>query len=62
MINKKQPVRIAIAGLGFGESVHIPASLFNENIELAGLWHPRPDRLREACEKHNLFGYINHSL
>ena len=59
MINKSQPIRIAIAGLGFGESVHIPASKFNESIELLGLWHPRPERLREACEKHNLYAYQN---
>ncbi len=59
MINKSQPVRIAIAGLGFGESVHIPASKFNENVELVGLWHPRPERLREACAKHNLYAYKN---
>ena len=54
MLNNNQPLRIAIAGLGFGESVHIPASLSNKNIELAGLWHPRQDRLKEACDKHNL--------
>ena len=57
MININQPLRIAIAGLGFGESVHIPASLTNKNIELVGLWHPRPNRLKEACEKHNLYAY-----
>ena len=32
MINTDHPIRIAIAGLGFGESVHIPASLSNKNI------------------------------
>ena len=57
MINTDHPLRIAIAGLGFGESVHIPASLSNENIELVGLWHPRPERLKEACTKHNLRAY-----
>tara|TARA_Y100001968_G_scaffold73121_1_gene64584 strand:+ start:543 stop:1643 length:1101 start_codon:yes stop_codon:yes gene_type:complete len=57
MLNKNQPIKIAIAGLGFGESVHIPASISNENIELVGLWHPRPDRLKEACCKHNLYAY-----
>ena len=54
MINAENPLRIAIAGLGFGESVHIPASLSNTNIEVVGLWHPRPERLKEASEKHNL--------
>ena len=57
MINTDHPLRIAIAGLGFGESVHIPASLSNKNIELVGLWHPRPERLKEACNKHNLRAY-----
>ena len=57
MIYKNQPIRIGIAGLGFGESVHIPASLFNENIELVGLWHPRPERLEEVCKKYNLYEY-----
>ena len=59
MINKNQSIRIAIAGLGFGESVHIPASIFNDDIELVGLWHPRPERLREACAKHNLYAYTS---
>ncbi len=59
MTNNNQPIRIAIAGLGFGESVHIPAALSNENIELAGLWHPRQNRLKEVCKKHNLCAYEN---
>ena len=57
MINRNPPLRIAIAGLGFGENVHIPASLSNKNIELVGLWHPRLDRLKEACNKNNLCAY-----
>ena len=57
MINTVNPLRIAIAGLGFGESVHIPACLSNKHIELVGLWHPRQERLREACNKHNLSAY-----
>ena len=57
MVIQNQPLRIAIAGLGFGESVHIPASLSNKNIDLVGLWHPRPDRLKEACDMHNLDAY-----
>ena len=57
MINSDHPLRIAIAGLGFGESVHIPASMSNKNIELVGLWHPRPERLKEACNKNNLRAY-----
>tara|TARA_B100000700_G_scaffold323346_1_gene426910 strand:- start:46 stop:1149 length:1104 start_codon:yes stop_codon:yes gene_type:complete len=59
MIYKNKPIRIAIAGLGFGEIVHIPASLSNENIELAGLWHPKLERLKEVCNKYNLYAYKN---
>ena len=59
MLKNNQPLRIAIAGLGFGENVHIPAALFNKNIELAGLWHPRQSRLEEACKKYNLCAYRN---
>ena len=33
MINTDHPLRVAIAGLGFGESVHIPASLSNKKEE-----------------------------
>ena len=57
MRSQYHPLRIAIAGLGFGESVHIPASLSNKDIELVGLWHPRLDRLKEACDKQNLHPY-----
>ena len=57
MINTDNQIRIAIAGLGFGESVHIPASLSNKNIELVGLWHPRKERLKEASKKHKLRDY-----
>ena len=57
MIKKNPPIRIAIAGLGFGENVHIPAALSNKNIELVGLWHPRIVRLKEACNKNNLCAY-----
>ncbi len=56
-MNRNQPIKIAIAGLGFGESVHIPASLSNDFIELVGLWHPRAERLDEVCRKHNLKAY-----
>ena len=57
MINTDHSLRVAIAGLGFGESVHIPASLSNKNIDLVGLWHPRQERLKDACIKHNLHAY-----
>tara|TARA_Y100001968_G_scaffold122487_1_gene111429 strand:- start:124 stop:1224 length:1101 start_codon:yes stop_codon:yes gene_type:complete len=57
MIKNNQKIGIAIAGLGFGESVHIPASMSNKQIKLMGLWHPRSERLKAACIKHNLNSY-----
>ena len=58
-LSSKKKIRIAIAGLGFGESVHIPAARFNNNIELIGLWHPREDKLQATCEMHDLIAYSN---
>ena len=40
-------------------SVNNITSLSNKNIDLVGLWHPRPERLKEACNKHNLRAYEN---
>ena len=62
MIKKNPPIRIAIAGLGFGENVHIPAALSNKNIELVGLWHPRIVRLKEACNNNNPVSYTHLTL
>ena len=53
----KAPIRIAIAGLGFGETVHIPAARFNKNIELIGLWHPKEEKLQSMCKKYDLIPY-----
>ena len=49
--------RIAVAGLGFGDKVHIPAIHANKEIELAGIWHPRDDRLAEVAKKQKVKGY-----
>ncbi len=55
----KKNLRMAIAGLGFGENVHIPAARYNKNIELIGLWHPREEKLNASCKKHDLIPYSN---
>ncbi len=52
-------VGVAIAGLGFGEKVHLPALHNNEMFKPIGLWHPRKDRLKESCKKNNLIPYDN---
>ena len=61
-IPNNQPINgigVAIAGLGFGEKVHLPALETNSNFKVLALWHPREDRLKEACELYKLKGYQN---
>ncbi len=52
-----EPIGIAIAGLGFGESVHLPALNSNPELQAMALWHPRKERLNNAKGVHNLIGY-----
>ena len=56
MINK-QKTGVAIAGIGFGESVHLPALISTKNGLPIALWHPNAQKLNQACTKHNLKGY-----
>lgn len=50
------PLRVAIAGLGFGEKVHLSALRDCPSTEPVALWHPRAERLAQACEAHQLPG------
>ena len=43
------PLRVAIAGLGIGEKVHLPALRACAGTTPVALWHPRPERLEAAC-------------
>ena len=52
-----QPIGVAVAGLGFGEKVHLPALEACSDLCSAALWHPRRQRLDEACLAHGLVGY-----
>ena len=51
------PIGVAVAGLGFGEKVHLPALSANPDLEAVALWHPRRERLDQACATHGLAGY-----
>jgi predicted dehydrogenase len=51
------PLRVAIAGLGFGEKVHLCALRDCPATEPVALWHPRPERLQEACRSAELPGF-----
>ncbi|AAP99901.1 MULTISPECIES: Gfo/Idh/MocA family protein [Prochlorococcus] len=60
-INKKSKIGVGLAGLGFGEKVHLPGLFSSQDLEPIALWHPRPDRLNDACKTHDLKGYDNWS-
>lgn len=51
-----RPVGVAIAGLGFGEAVHLPALRACPYTEPVALWHPRADRLATAMAAAQLPG------
>ncbi|MFM1811643.1 MAG: hypothetical protein RLZZ336_581 [Cyanobacteriota bacterium] len=52
----KAPLRVAVAGLGFGEKVHLEALRASPDWEPVALWHPRPERLQAASQAHGLRG------
>ena len=51
------PLRVAIAGLGFGEKVHLEALKASPAWEPVALWHPRQQRLEAATASHGLQGF-----
>ena len=50
------PLRVAVAGLGFGETVHLEALRASPQWQPVALWHPRAERLEQACAQHQLSG------
>lgn len=51
-----RPLQVAIAGLGFGEAVHLKALLSQPATQPVALWHPRRDRLDTASAASGLPG------
>lgn len=51
-----RPLQVAIAGLGFGEAVHLKALASQSATEPVALWHPRQERLDKACQASGLPG------
>ncbi|WP_320676689.1 Gfo/Idh/MocA family oxidoreductase [Prochlorococcus sp. MIT 1300] len=49
-------IGVAIAGIGFGEAVHLPALRATNTLEPVCLWHPIKERLIDPCQKYNLPG------
>ena len=50
-------IHVAIAGLGFGQAVHLPAIQANGIFKPVALWHPQSERLERPCNAHNLLGF-----
>ena len=53
------PIGVAIAGLGFGEAVHLPALETVPGLEAVALWHHRQERLDQACSQSGLKGHAS---
>jgi predicted dehydrogenase len=51
------PLRVALAGLGFGEKVLLPALRDCPGTDPVALWHPRPSRLQQVCQATGLPGF-----
>ena len=54
-----QPLGVAVAGLGFGQAVHLPALRDCPLTEPVALWHPRRERLEQACSAAELQGFTD---
>lgn len=53
------PLRVAVAGLGFGAAVHLPALRDCPTTEPVALWHPRQERLEAVCRAADLPGFTD---
>lgn len=52
-----RPLGVALAGLGFGEKIHLPALRHCPLTEPVALWHPRQERLEQAGAAAELPGF-----
>lgn len=55
----REPLGVAVAGLGFGAAVHLPALDANPDLKAVALWHPRKERLDQVGEDTGLKGYVD---
>ena len=52
-------IGIAIAGIGFGEKVHLPALTNNKFLEPIALWHPNKDKANDASKRNRIRAFNN---
>ena len=55
----RPPLRVAIAGLGFGAAVHLPALRDCPRTKPVALWHPRQERLDGVSRQVELPGFTD---
>ena len=55
--SSREPIGVAVAGLGFGAAVHLPALDANPDLKAVALWHPRSERLDQVGGDQGLRGY-----
>ena len=56
---KASQLGVAIAGLGFGEKVHLPALYACPATTPVALWHPQNEKLQQSCSRTGLWGSSN---
>ena len=55
--HKSLKVGVGLAGLGFGQKVHLPALYNSKMLSPIAIWHPRKQRLDEACKENEILGH-----
>ncbi len=57
MNTAKQDIKVAIAGLGFAKTVHLPALLSNSDLKPIAAWHPEIEGKIDLLKEHQLLPY-----
>ena len=52
-LSTNSKICVGLAGLGFGEKVHLPALYNSEILTPVGIWHPREERLNKVLQDNN---------
>ena len=61
MVSVTPPLRIAVAGLGFGRKVIVPALRATASTTVTALWHPDPHKAAAAAQAEEVQGFSDFS-
>ncbi|KGG12367.1 Oxidoreductase [Prochlorococcus sp. MIT 0601] len=59
IMDSAKKIPVAIAGMGFGQKVHLKALLDSNEMEPVAIWHPNKHKFKEWGEKHEIKFYDN---